>query len=75
MLLNLSSDAGQLVKDVVEAFRNKSGQNDLMDKLFGSQTQEHLSFISNDDISSINARAPDVTDLTKWDNGNNNITT
>ncbi|XP_056611064.1 E3 SUMO-protein ligase RanBP2 isoform X2 [Triplophysa dalaica] len=69
MLLNLSSDAGQLVNDVVETFRNKSGQNHLMDKLFGSQTQEHLSFISNDDISSINARVPDNTDLIKWDNG------
>lgn len=75
MLLNLSSDAGQLVNDVVEAFRNKSGQNHLIDKLFGSQTQEHLSFISNDDISSINARVPDNTDLIKWDNGNiNHIT-
>ncbi|KAA0716189.1 E3 SUMO-protein ligase [Triplophysa tibetana] len=69
MLLNLSSDADQLVNDVVEAFRNKSGQNHLMDKLFGIQTQEHLSFISNDDISSIIARVPDVTDLIKWDNG------
>ncbi|XP_056611068.1 E3 SUMO-protein ligase RanBP2 isoform X6 [Triplophysa dalaica] len=69
MLLNLSSDTGQLVNVVIEAFRNKSGQNHLMDKLFGSQTQEHLSFISNDDISSINARVPDVTDLIKCDNG------
>lgn len=73
MLLNLSPDVGQLVKDVVEAFRNKSGQNDLMNKLFASQTQEHLSFISNDDISNINACAPDITDLTKWDSGNRNI--
>ncbi|XP_073711006.1 E3 SUMO-protein ligase RanBP2 isoform X3 [Misgurnus anguillicaudatus] len=69
MLLNLSQDATQLVNEVVEAFGNKIGQNDLLQKLFGSLAQEHLSFISNDDIHNISAQLPDITDLEKWDNG------
>nr|XP_055072528.1 E3 SUMO-protein ligase RanBP2-like isoform X1 [Misgurnus anguillicaudatus] len=68
MLLNLSQDTAQLVNEVVEAFRNKIGQNDLLKKLFGSLAQEHLSFISNDDIHNISAQVPDITDLEKWDN-------
>nr|XP_055072526.1 ranBP2-like and GRIP domain-containing protein 4 isoform X2 [Misgurnus anguillicaudatus] len=69
MLLNLSQDATQLVNEVVETFGNKSGQNDLLEKLFGSLAQERLSFISNDDIHNISAQVPDITDLEKWDNG------
>ncbi|XP_073711008.1 E3 SUMO-protein ligase RanBP2 isoform X2 [Misgurnus anguillicaudatus] len=69
MLLNLSQDAAHLVNEVVETFGNKSGQNDLLEKLFGSLAQERLSFISNDDIHNISTQVPDITDLEKWDNG------
>ncbi|XP_065149167.1 E3 SUMO-protein ligase RanBP2 isoform X1 [Paramisgurnus dabryanus] len=68
MLLNLSQDAAHLVNEVVETFGNKIGQNDLLQKLFGSLAQERLSFISNDDIHNISAQVPGITDLQKWDN-------
>ncbi|XP_065149178.1 E3 SUMO-protein ligase RanBP2 isoform X11 [Paramisgurnus dabryanus] len=68
MLLNLSQDTAHLVNEVIKMFRNKSWQNDLLEKLFGSLAQEHLSFISNDDIHNISAQVPGITDLQKWDN-------
>ncbi|XP_062390632.1 ranBP2-like and GRIP domain-containing protein 3 isoform X2 [Sardina pilchardus] len=69
MLLNLSQDVDQLVKDVVEAFGNRSGQGTLFDMLFGADAPASLSFIGNDDIRSISAQAPEIADLIKADNG------
>lgn len=69
MLLNLSQDVEQFVKDVVEAFGNRSGQGSLFDLLFGPEAPAGLSFIGNDDIRSISAQAPEVADLVKADNG------
>ncbi len=69
MLLNLSRDVEQLLKDVVEAFGNRSGPGHLFDQLFGAQTQEQLSFICNDDINVLSVHAPKAADLAKWDSG------
>ncbi|XP_073702009.1 E3 SUMO-protein ligase RanBP2-like [Garra rufa] len=69
MLLNLSQDVEQLLKDVVEAFGNRIGPGRLFDELFGSQTQEQLSFICNDDIHMLSVHPPKPMDLAKWDSG------
>ncbi|KAL2081705.1 hypothetical protein ACEWY4_023558 [Coilia grayii] len=69
MLLNLSQDVDQFVKEVVEAFGNRSGQDTLFDMLFGAEAPIGLSFIGNDDIHSISAQAPETADLVKADNG------
>ncbi|XP_026128498.1 E3 SUMO-protein ligase RanBP2-like isoform X2 [Carassius auratus] len=69
MLLNLSQDVEQLLKDVVESFGNRSGPGHLFDQLFGAQTQEQHSFICNDDIHVLSVHAPKAADLAKWDSG------
>ncbi len=69
MLLNLSLDVEQLLKDVVESFGNRSGPGCLFDQLFEAQTQEQLSFICNDDIHVLSVHAPKAADLAKWDSG------
>ncbi|KAJ3591688.1 hypothetical protein NHX12_006820 [Muraenolepis orangiensis] len=69
MLLNLSSDTQTLITEVVEAFGNRSGQSSLFELLFGDQVSREASFIANDDIGSINAQVPELSQLAKWDNG------
>ncbi|KAK2839618.1 hypothetical protein Q5P01_013358 [Channa striata] len=69
MLLNLSADPPRLIREVVEAFGNRSGQNSLFELLFKSQASTGSSFIANDDIHSINATAPDLSQLAKYDIG------
>ncbi|RXN21720.1 E3 SUMO- ligase 2-like isoform X2 [Labeo rohita] len=69
MLLNLSRDVEQLLKDVVEAFGNRSSPGHLFDELFGAQKQRQLSFICNDDIHILSAQVPKAMDLAKWDSG------
>ncbi|XP_042282968.1 ranBP2-like and GRIP domain-containing protein 3 [Thunnus maccoyii] len=69
MLLNLSTDASTLIREVVEAFGNRSGQNSLLDLLFGQQASTGSSFIANDDIRSINALTPQISQLAEWDAG------
>lgn len=54
---------------VVEAFGNRGGQDSLFELLFGPQVSTSLSFIANDDIHAINAMAPDLVQLAKWDSG------
>nr|XP_020470121.1 RANBP2-like and GRIP domain-containing protein 8 [Monopterus albus] len=69
MLLNLSSDPPTLIREVVEAFGNRSGQDSLFELLFGPQAPTGSSFIANDDIHSINTVAPDLSQLAKCDTG------
>ncbi|XP_041700507.2 E3 SUMO-protein ligase RanBP2 isoform X3 [Coregonus clupeaformis] len=69
MLLNLNPDTHTFVREVVEAFGNRSGQGSLFELLFGLQAPAGTSFIGNDDIRSINTQAPAISDLIKWDNG------
>lgn len=69
MLLNLSSDSTTLIREVVEAFGNRSGQDSLCELLFGPQASTGSSFIANDDIHSINTTAPELSQLAKWDAG------
>ncbi|KAL1268734.1 hypothetical protein QQF64_034097, partial [Cirrhinus molitorella] len=69
MLLNLSRDVEQLLKDVVEVFGNRSGPSRLFDELFDSQMQKQLSFICNNDIHILSEHPPKATDLAKWDSG------
>lgn len=69
MLLNLSQDVEQLLKDVVEAFGNRRAPSSLFDMLFGTQTHEQLSFIYNDEMHVVGAHAPSAADLAKWDSG------
>ncbi|XP_036397060.1 E3 SUMO-protein ligase RanBP2 isoform X2 [Megalops cyprinoides] len=69
MLLNLSQDNDVFVKEVVEAFGNRSGQGSLFEMLFGTQVPVSTSFIGNDDIRSIGTDAPELADLIKWDSG------
>ncbi|XP_034418242.1 E3 SUMO-protein ligase RanBP2 isoform X3 [Cyclopterus lumpus] len=69
MLLNLSTDSSTLIREVVEAFGNSSGQESLFKFLFGPQASTGSSFIANDDIHSINTVAPELSQLVKWDSG------
>nr|XP_029488358.1 RANBP2-like and GRIP domain-containing protein 5/6 [Oncorhynchus nerka] len=69
MLLNLKPETHTFVREVVEAFGNCSGQGALFELLFGPLAPVGSSFIGNDDIRSINTQAPEISDLTKWDNG------
>lgn len=69
MLLNLSQDVEQLLKDVVEAFGNRRAPSSLFDLLFSTQTHEQLSFIYNDEMHVVSAHVPSAADLAKWDSG------
>ncbi|XP_060785155.1 E3 SUMO-protein ligase RanBP2 [Neoarius graeffei] len=69
MLLNLNQETEHFVKEVVEVFGNRSGQDTLFEKLFSTQAPLDLSFIGNDIISNISTRSPDVQELAKWDSG------
>ncbi|XP_048048451.1 E3 SUMO-protein ligase RanBP2 isoform X7 [Megalobrama amblycephala] len=69
MLLNLSGDVEQLLKDVVEAFGNRRAPSSLFDLLFSTQTHEQLSFIYNDEMHVVSAHVPSAADLAKWDSG------
>ncbi|XP_053352928.1 RANBP2-like and GRIP domain-containing protein 5/6 isoform X1 [Clarias gariepinus] len=69
MLLNLNQENEQFVKEVVEVFGNRSGQDALFETLFSTQGHRDLSFISSDTIFNISTQLPDRQDLAKWDNG------
>uniref|UniRef100_H3CFP9 RAN binding protein 2 n=1 Tax=Tetraodon nigroviridis TaxID=99883 RepID=H3CFP9_TETNG len=69
MLFNLSADASSLIAEVVEAFGNRCGRDTLFELLFGPQASTASSFIANDDIHAVNAVAPDLVQLAKWDSG------
>ncbi|XP_045836301.1 E3 SUMO-protein ligase RanBP2 isoform X2 [Meles meles] len=69
MLLNLSRDKQDFLKEVVESFANKSGQSALYDALFSSQSPKDRSFLGNDDIGNIDVQAPDPDDLARYDVG------
>ncbi|XP_060785158.1 E3 SUMO-protein ligase RanBP2-like isoform X2 [Neoarius graeffei] len=69
MLLNLNQETEHFVKEVVEVFGNRSGQDTLFEKLFSTQAPLDLSFIGNDIISNISTRSPDVQELAKGDSG------
>ncbi|MFT7817969.1 E3 SUMO-protein ligase RanBP2-like isoform X1 [Arapaima gigas] len=69
MLLNMSQKCDIHVKEVVEAFGNRSGQGSLFEMLYGSRASVNSSFIANDDIRNIGTQVPELADLTKWDNG------
>ncbi|MED6275365.1 hypothetical protein CHARACLAT_025835, partial [Characodon lateralis] len=69
MLFNLSSDVFTLIREVVEAFGNRSGQESLFELLWGPQAFPASSFIANDDIHSLSSLAPELSQLAKWDTG------
>ncbi|XP_015228375.1 PREDICTED: E3 SUMO-protein ligase RanBP2 isoform X4 [Cyprinodon variegatus] len=69
MLFNLSKDVFTLIKEVVEAFGNRSGQESLFELLWGQQASPASSFIVNDDIRSLSSLAPELSQLAKWDTG------
>uniref|UniRef100_A0AAQ6AB98 RAN binding protein 2 n=1 Tax=Amphiprion ocellaris TaxID=80972 RepID=A0AAQ6AB98_AMPOC len=69
MLFNLSTDSSALIREVVEAFGNRSGQDSLFELLWGPQASAGSSFIANDDIHSITSMAPELSQLAKWDTG------
>lgn len=69
MLNNLSTDSTALIREVVEVFANRTGQESLFKMLFGSQASMASSFIASDDIHSLKALDPDPSQLTKWDAG------
>lgn len=60
---------------MVEAFGNRSGQDSLFDLLRGPQASAGLSFIANDDIHSLTAMAPELSQMAKWDTGTNQLAT
>ena len=49
MLLNLSRDKQDFLKEVVESFANRSGQSALYDALFSRQLPKDSCFLGNDD--------------------------
>lgn len=54
---------------MVEAFGNQIGQDSLFELLWGPEASAASSFIANDDIRSITAMAPELSQLAKWDSG------
>ena len=69
MLLNLSRDKQDFLKEVVESFANESGQSALYDALFSSQSPKDRSFLGSDDIGNLDVQAPDPDDLARYDVG------
>ncbi|KAM4730719.1 E3 SUMO-protein ligase RanBP2 [Anableps anableps] len=69
MLFNLSTDTFTLIREVVEAFGNRSGQESLFELLWGPQASSASSFIASDDIHSLTSLAPELSKLAKWDSG------
>uniref|UniRef100_G3NUQ9 RAN binding protein 2 n=1 Tax=Gasterosteus aculeatus aculeatus TaxID=481459 RepID=G3NUQ9_GASAC len=69
MLLNLTTAPASLIEEVVEVFGNPSGQESLLQLLFGPHVSIGPSFIANDDIHSIAVMVPEVSQLVKWDAG------
>ncbi|XP_066562087.1 E3 SUMO-protein ligase RanBP2 [Amia ocellicauda] len=69
MLFNLSHGQEDYLKEVVEAFGNRSGQGSLFEMLFGSQAPAGPSFIGNDDIRNIGTQSPDAGEIAQWDTG------
>ncbi|XP_030614512.1 E3 SUMO-protein ligase RanBP2 [Archocentrus centrarchus] len=69
MLFNLSTDSSALIREVVEAFGNQIGQESLFELLWGPQASAGSSYIANDDIRSITAMAPELSQLAKLDTG------
>uniref|UniRef100_A0A8B9X3Z1 RAN binding protein 2 n=1 Tax=Bos mutus grunniens TaxID=30521 RepID=A0A8B9X3Z1_BOSMU len=69
MLLNLSHDKQDFLKEVVESFANRSGQSALYDALFSRQLPKDSSFLGNDDIGSIDVQEPDPDELARYDVG------
>nr|KAF6383400.1 RAN binding protein 2 [Pipistrellus kuhlii] len=69
MLLNLSRDKQDFLKEVVESFANKSGQSALYDALFSGQSPKDSSFLGSDDIGNIDVQAPETDDLARYDVG------
>uniref|UniRef100_A0A8C7XAI0 E3 SUMO-protein ligase RanBP2 n=1 Tax=Oryzias sinensis TaxID=183150 RepID=A0A8C7XAI0_9TELE len=54
---------------VVEAFGNHKGQECLFELLWGPQASSSSSFIAIDDIRSLSAITPELSQLTKYDTG------
>lgn len=73
MLLNLKQEMEHFVKEVVEVFGNRSGQDMLFETLFSTEAPMEHSFIGNDNISNISTQSPDVQELAKWDSGMLNL--
>lgn len=69
MLLNLSRDKQDFLKEVVESFANRSGQSALYDAVFSRQLPKDSSFLGNDDIGSIDVQEPDPDELARYDVG------
>ncbi|KAF6111032.1 hypothetical protein HJG60_016037 [Phyllostomus discolor] len=69
MLLNLTCDKQDFLKEVVESFANKSGQSALYEALFSSPSSKDSSFLCNDDIGNIDVQAPEPDDLARYDVG------
>ncbi|XP_054447996.1 E3 SUMO-protein ligase RanBP2-like isoform X2 [Pteronotus mesoamericanus] len=69
MLLNLSRDKQDFLKEVVESFASKSGLSALYDALFSSQSPKDSSFLGSDDIGNIDVEAPEPDDLARYDVG------
>lgn len=69
MLLNLSRDKQDFLKEVVESFANRSGQSALYDALFSRQLPKDSCFLGNDDIGSIDVQEPDPDELARYDVG------
>uniref|UniRef100_A0A3P9PDW1 E3 SUMO-protein ligase RanBP2 n=1 Tax=Poecilia reticulata TaxID=8081 RepID=A0A3P9PDW1_POERE len=69
MLLNLSANTFTLIREVVEAFGNRSGQESVFELLWGPRASLASSFIANDDIHSLSSLGPELSNLVKWDSG------
>ena len=69
MLLNLNQEPEHLIKEVVEVFGNRSGQEGLVEMLFSVQGPSSRSFIGNDSISGVSTQTPDIQELAKCDGG------
>uniref|UniRef100_A0A3P9K300 E3 SUMO-protein ligase RanBP2 n=1 Tax=Oryzias latipes TaxID=8090 RepID=A0A3P9K300_ORYLA len=69
MLLSLNPDPSTLIREVVEAFGNHKGQECLFELLWGPQASSSSSFIAIDDIRSLSAITPELSQLTKYDTG------
>ncbi|KAM9343217.1 E3 SUMO-protein ligase RanBP2 isoform 2-T2 [Pholidichthys leucotaenia] len=69
MLFSFSTDSSTLIKEVVETFGNRIGQDSLFELLWGPQASSTASFIANDDIRTITTMAPDPAQLARYDTG------
>ncbi|OCT95233.1 ranBP2-like and GRIP domain-containing protein 3 isoform X2 [Xenopus laevis] len=69
LLLTLSHGKQNFISEIIETFANQCGQSILLKFLFEDNLSMQDSFMGSDDISYVENRVPDLSELSQHDNG------